>query len=392
MTMDPNTIRPAFCWTLRRQRDHLAVGSTSSRLAWFQIKEMWIRTWSINHGDWHDSDAARKCAISLLSTSTAAQALPGSDYPTIVLRALFIGYPEKCGPPPTRMEPVFVFDPNPTIGALQIGVLASYVLFGVTTTQTYIYYNRFPDDYLKLKTLVSFVWLCELAHAICIAHTLYTYTISNYGHPERLIQRAPESLEAGIFFSGVVTASVQAFFSFRIYALSHKLYIPLITWTLSFLRFVLSTVVFTSGLGMIDMASYEARWGWLAITLWSVSAANDLLIAATLVFILAHRRSNVHQRTAALVEKLIGWTIETGVMTSAFGLITLVCFLTMSDNFIWLGMITVSARLFSNSLLASLNSRASLRALDDTHLTPVINLTPIHFNGDLEGTKSTQAV
>jgi hypothetical protein len=39
-------------------------------------------------------------------------------------------------------------------GALQIGVLISYVLFGVTTTQTYIYYSRFPDDSPKLKAFV----------------------------------------------------------------------------------------------------------------------------------------------------------------------------------------------------------------------------------------------
>jgi hypothetical protein len=39
-------------------------------------------------------------------------------------------------------------------GVLQIGVLISYALFGVTTTQTYIYYSRFPDDSLKLKALV----------------------------------------------------------------------------------------------------------------------------------------------------------------------------------------------------------------------------------------------
>jgi hypothetical protein len=40
-------------------------------------------------------------------------------------------------------------------GALQIGVFVSHVLFGVTTTQTYIYYSRFPDDSPKIKALVS---------------------------------------------------------------------------------------------------------------------------------------------------------------------------------------------------------------------------------------------
>jgi hypothetical protein len=139
------------------------------------------------------------------------------------------------------------------------------------------------------------------------------YTIISYGHPERLIQRAPASLEAAVFFSGIIAAcgmcfrftgeaeflmrgAVQSFFSFRIYALSNQLFIPCVTWALSLVRLVLSTVAFISGLQMVEIASYEAQWGWLAITLWSISAANDLTIAATLVYILARRRKNIHQR------------------------------------------------------------------------------------------------
>ncbi len=40
------------------------------------------------------------------------------------------------------------------LGSFEIGGLISYVLFGVTTTQTYIYHTRFPDDPYKLKVLV----------------------------------------------------------------------------------------------------------------------------------------------------------------------------------------------------------------------------------------------
>jgi hypothetical protein len=42
-----------------------------------------------------------------------------------------------------------------SLGALQIGVFLSHVLFGVTTTQTYIYYSRFPEDPPQLKALVG---------------------------------------------------------------------------------------------------------------------------------------------------------------------------------------------------------------------------------------------
>ncbi|KAJ7020865.1 hypothetical protein C8F04DRAFT_1403338 [Mycena alexandri] len=50
------------------------------------------------------------------------------------------------------------FDPNTTLGALQIGVLISYVLFGIMTSQTYIYYRHFTDDPPRLKVLYPIPW------------------------------------------------------------------------------------------------------------------------------------------------------------------------------------------------------------------------------------------
>jgi hypothetical protein len=39
-------------------------------------------------------------------------------------------------------------------GVCLVGGFVSFMLFGVMTTQTYIYYKRFSDDCLKLKALV----------------------------------------------------------------------------------------------------------------------------------------------------------------------------------------------------------------------------------------------
>ncbi|KAJ7214427.1 hypothetical protein GGX14DRAFT_610871 [Mycena pura] len=55
------------------------------------------------------------------------------------------------------------FKADNTLGAFQIGILVSYMLFGITTSQAYVYYTRFPEDStrLNLKALVAFVWpLC----------------------------------------------------------------------------------------------------------------------------------------------------------------------------------------------------------------------------------------
>jgi len=124
---------------------------------------------------------------------------------------------------------------------------------------------------------------------------------------------------------------------------------------------------------------------------WSVSAVNDLIITVTLVTILIRQKSYAQKRTVALVDKLVAWTIETGMLTSASGIIMLFCFITMRDNFIFVGVFFIEARMFSNSLLASLNSRKRLRAMDAVSLsisvpplTPVIELP----SDDAQPTKS----
>jgi hypothetical protein len=48
--------------------------------------------------------------------------------------------------------------------------------------------------------------ICEVGHALCIGHSLYVYTISDYAHPERVLGPTPKSLETTSIFSGVIAA------------------------------------------------------------------------------------------------------------------------------------------------------------------------------------------
>ncbi|KAJ6524017.1 hypothetical protein B0H19DRAFT_1276709 [Mycena capillaripes] len=234
---------------------------------------------------------------------------------------------------------------NTTIGALLIGVLISYMLFGITTIQMYIYYTRFPEDSCRLKALVAFVWLCELAHALCIGHGLYVYTISDYLHPERLLGAVPKSLATTIVFSGLVVACVQGFFSLRIYRLSNKLAIPVIIWIGAFLRLVIPMIISAFAVEMKSIVGFAVQWQWIANPLWIISTANDVTITTTLVILLHNQRANAYTgNTMALVDKIILWTIETGMLTSASGIIILICFVTMKTNFIWLAVWVVNTR------------------------------------------------
>ncbi|KAJ7799792.1 hypothetical protein B0H14DRAFT_2902110, partial [Mycena olivaceomarginata] len=192
--------------------------------------------------------------------------------------------------------------------------------------------------------------LCEVVHAICLGHALYTFTISDYGHPEHFVV-APRSLPAVIFLSGIVAASVEAFFVFRIYAPSKKLYIPIFSWIMSVLCAVGASVI--CAVPVDKILRYLTRSREVLIALWSVAAVNDLTVTTTLLVILVRERSNAYKRTVALMDKLIMYTIESGMLISASSIATLICLVAMKDNLIWLTVLQSACDvIISNSLLA----------------------------------------
>ncbi|KAJ7318205.1 hypothetical protein DFH08DRAFT_820203 [Mycena albidolilacea] len=107
--------------------------------------------------------------------------------------------------------------------------------------------GRFPDDSPKIKALVGFIWVCEFVHAISIGHTIYTYTISNYGYPEHLAGASPKTILVAAFLTAVI-------------------------------------------------ATFGIQRGWMVAVSWSISTAADLTITAILVAFLRNQRLSVPKR------------------------------------------------------------------------------------------------
>ncbi|KAJ7214426.1 hypothetical protein GGX14DRAFT_610869 [Mycena pura] len=119
---------------------------------------------------------------------------------------------------------------------------------------------------------------------------------------------------------------------YRLYALSKKLYLAIIFWTLAFLCFVFTFALSMGGVQSATFASYLAEWAWALIVVLSLGATTDIGITVTLIFLLLRGRSKFFRKTTALVEKLIRWTIETCMMTSLCSLLVLICFVTMKPE------------------------------------------------------------
>ncbi|CAA7263554.1 unnamed protein product [Cyclocybe aegerita] len=250
---------------------------------------------------------------------------------------------------------------NDSIGALQIGLLFSIFVFGIVTLQAHIYYGTFRDDRWTYKTLVGAIWLLEVGHTIAGSYEVYRATITLYGMPE-LLTTFP-AISSGIAVAGAITFLVQGFFSIRLFKVLPRPYsfIGIAFIGLSGLRFIGSIYLSYRAVTTKSVEQYRREMTWLVTTLLTTGATIDVTIAVSMLYYLSKKRSQAFERIASVIDRLIAYTIRTGLLTSVGAVLILICYQAMPNNLVWLALYTCLAKLYSNSLLSSLNSRQEMR-------------------------------
>ncbi|KAJ7811110.1 hypothetical protein B0H13DRAFT_1926938 [Mycena leptocephala] len=268
-------------------------------------------------------------------------------------------------------------DLGTTIGALEISILVALFLSGMVTVQAWLYFQRYRRDPRALRCLVGFNWSLDFVHTIAICHTLYTITVTQYGHPELLLV-PPLSLDTAIMMSGFIGPLEQGWFTFRLYKLTNAPVLPLFCTALAFARFVGIVGLSFIALHAYPITEYNARAGWLIETIVIISAVLDTILVLALCYHLSSWRLDKSRGMNKIVNQIMTWTMETGALTiiGALGLL-----ITVSNKWkvepdssmpqvldnekqllnaftvVYVGFFVVLPKLFSNSLLLSLNAR-----------------------------------
>ncbi|KAG8742373.1 hypothetical protein FRC10_001595 [Ceratobasidium sp. 414] len=97
------------------------------------------------------------------------------------------------------------------------------------------------------------------------------------------------------------------------------------------------------------------KYNWLVGGWLGAAALGDVVIVYMLSTALMSQRTGFG-RTDALINKLLRYTINTGLLTSIIAIVDVVAFCTM-NNLIHLGFNFILGKLYTNTLLATLNSR-----------------------------------
>lgn len=247
-----------------------------------------------------------------------------------------------------------------SLGAVEVGCFINAFLYGITTVQVYIYFTRTSHIQPLIRLMVTTIWLFDTANSCFIAMYLYYVTVTHFGDREVLSQNY-WSLGTSAVFIGAVGAVAQGYFAYRIHVISRTWIITCISWILSLLTLIMSsylTVVSTSS--ATTQEYFASHFGWLVTTCLVLMHVVDCINTAALCFYLRIGK-NGSKKVDSVINKMFLWTIETGLVTVVAALLMLVFSQTMKKTSLWICVSVFYSKLYSNSLMAMLNGRESLR-------------------------------
>ncbi|CDO78113.1 hypothetical protein BN946_scf184611.g5 [Trametes cinnabarina] len=257
----------------------------------------------------------------------------------------------------------------PLAAPLLLGYLFNWGLYGVLSVQVYLYHLAFPKDSVIVKTLVYSVYMIETAQTIIIAHDAFNAYAKGYGDLNALGSAQTEWLAVPIF-SGIVSATVQIYYAYRVSVLSGS----------RLLGLAISAIALLQGSSAIAQGAQAFRIGnfadlatkaFASCAIWLAGSATcDIIIAGCMTFLLLRKDTKV-PTTHAVITKVVRLVIETGTLTALAATIDITLFLAFPHNSYHGCVALTLAKLYSNSLLVLFNSR--IRIVGGRGMDPLLS-------------------
>ncbi|EMD32439.1 hypothetical protein CERSUDRAFT_99521 [Gelatoporia subvermispora B] len=238
-----------------------------------------------------------------------------------------------------------------------------YSLFGVTTIQSYQYFQRSDKDTPTFRTAIAFLWILDTVHQVLICQAIYTYTVTEYGNILALTKET-WAVMGSVFVTAIMDLLVRAIFSVRIWRFSNGNWFvvgPIVFCSLgefgSMLSFEIKDKVVLHG--QIETQQALSTEFYFGVMFCLVS---DTLIAVTQVVYLWRHRTGI-PRTNFVIRTLIMYCVNTGLLTTLCALALVITWTTMPQNLVYISLFAALPTLLFNALLATLNARQELREL-----------------------------
>ncbi|KAF8162618.1 hypothetical protein B0H34DRAFT_692074 [Crassisporium funariophilum] len=224
-----------------------------------------------------------------------------------------------------------------------------------------MYYLAFPKDSLRSKILVYGVYLLEVLQTVLTTQVGFHAFAEGFGNLGSLDEIGLTWLAIPVI-SGIVAFLAETFYAYRIKILSGS------NWVAGFIV-LLAVIQLGGGIATAIEIKRTVYFSKLLNTrslitsgIWNGgSFLCDVTIAIFMTYYLSRGRKNSEiKQTKVLLTKIIRLTIETGTITAAIALINFSLALLPGHPPYWETVASVLGKVYSNSMMAVLNSRMSI--------------------------------
>ncbi|KAJ7816617.1 hypothetical protein B0H13DRAFT_431128 [Mycena leptocephala] len=251
------------------------------------------------------------------------------------------------------------FPLNLTLGPIIIGAFFSVFFFGLICMQTIYYLKRFPDDIFLVKFTVISLWILQLVYTCFICEGAYTMSVGDFGRTFALLY-TPIGLNLAVLMGSLTDHGVQAFFVARIYKATGALYISIFLWTVVLFLQSISLFLTIQEFRIDSIPILGFRFKTLLNVLFFGDAILDIVNAVVLCFYLkVQSRTAFSQTTAEVLDRLVIYTLQTGLGTSLVALAAAISFRVAPNDYLWTMFFMALPGSFGSALLANVNNRNS---------------------------------
>ncbi|KAJ8469624.1 hypothetical protein ONZ45_g16830 [Pleurotus djamor] len=235
-------------------------------------------------------------------------------------------------------------------------------LFGITLSQTVVYFRQYPNDKAILRYLVWFSLIVDTFHMVMVAEVVHFWYI--YCRLPERYEGLPSfhwALGASIIGTYLITSAVQCLYILRVSALNGAKAVIIALSALSILQLVFGFVLWGDLTVAKSLAAVHETMGQIGGSIeLAATTVCDIGISVSLWYYL-HRGRSGFARTENVVNKLILYTVNIGFLTSCASSLTLILWLTLPENFIFITFTLIRSKLYVNSMLVTLNFRKTAR-------------------------------
>jgi len=215
---------------------------------------------------------------------------------------------------------------------------------------------------MVVKAVVAFVCVLDMFHFIFVIHATYWYMVSHFLQKD-IVTMIPWSLWVSQILACCTDLIVRLFFLYRVWILSTKstlLVYPV--FVASFIPWFIFVTFSSIGLHRLHDLSAAWHYRWMFYTGIGIMTLEDLYFATSLSYYLYRARSDISSQTNSTVRVLILYTVNTGLISTIFSVISMITCATLRQSFVYLAMFLPMSQLYVNALLATLNARNWLRS------------------------------